>query len=204
MSTACCHKGSAVIRIFLSFKERTEKGNQDDHGNHGGDEKRIFSEKSRGKNGAAQTDEGRRMVLFLHPLFQEDYQEQGSHDKADSFRIERKHSSQDAVQSSACDPVKIVEERNPEIEPAFIDIIGDGRRIIQSKGFIAEHKDQKGLFPAEASVLLHESNAVKKMAGLDGEGNEQSLQRSKGDSSMVTATNSRGTAEDDHGHNHGG
>ena len=143
------------------------------------------------------------MVLFLHPLFQEDYQEQGSHDKADSFRIERKHSSQDAVQSSVCDPVKIVEERNPEIEPAFIDIMGNGRRIIQSKGFIAEHKDQKRLFPAGASVLLHESNAVKKMAGLDGEGNEQSLQRSKGDSSMVTATNSRGTAEDDHGHDHG-
>ena len=133
------------------------------------------------------------MVLFLHPLFQEDYQEQGSHDKADSFRIERKHSSQDAAQSSACDPVKIVEERNPEIEPAFIDIIGDGRRIIQSKGFIAEHKDQKGLFPAGASVLLHESNAVKRWRAWMVKATSRVCSGAKGDSSMVTATNSRET-----------
>ena len=88
--------------------------------------------------------------------------------------------AQHAAQCGAGHPVKLVEQRDEEIEPPPVDPLRDLGGAIDAEGLIAHAIDEVGLFPAQSLKFIQHGNAVKKVPRLDHQRHQETLHRRVG------------------------
>ena len=120
------------------------------------------------------------MVLFLQPLLQKDNYKHRRHHKIQPLGIEMDEAAQHAAQCGAGHPVKLVEQRDEEIEPPPVDPLRDLGGAIDAEGLIAHAIDEVGLFPAQSLKFIQHGNAVKKVPRLDHQRHQETLHRRVG------------------------
>ena len=142
------------------------------------------------------------MVLFLEPLVHEDDHKHRRHHKVEPLGIEAQKPAEDAAERRAQEPVKFIEQRDEEVEPAAVRALGDLCCIVDTERFIAHGIDEVGLFPAHALVLVEHRNTVKQVARLDHYRRQEDLYRRKRREQHARRDKFKAAAEDDDAHDH--
>ena len=142
------------------------------------------------------------MVLFFEPLVHEDDHKHRRHHKVEPLGIEAQKPAEDAAERCAQEPVKFIEQRDEEVEPAAVHALGDLRRIVDAERLVAHRVDEVGLFPARALVLVEHRNTVKQVARLDHHRRQEDLHRRKRREQHARGDKFKAAAEDDDAHDH--
>ena len=109
----------------------------------------------------------------------------------------------DAAEGGSGDPVGLVEQGGPQVEPSAVDVCGDGGGGVDGVGFVAHAVDEVGAFPAESFEFVEHGQAVEEVACVDHEGEEDGCGRIVCGGEEVGGEEFHGAGVDDGGGEHG-
>ena len=89
---------------------------------------------------------------FVQPLLHEDDNKHSCYHKIQTVCIELKQIAHQTADGCSAEPVKMVEQRDKEIEPAAVHICGGICRAVAAEGFIAHAENQVRLLPSQTAA----------------------------------------------------
>ena len=92
-------------------------------------------------------------MLLFHPLLQENHDEHRCHDKIETIRIEMDQIAEQSTEGCTAYPIDLIKQCYKEIEPAFVNAIGNICSVIDAEGFITHPVDEIDFF-APVSLYL--------------------------------------------------
>ena len=107
------------------------------------------------------------MVAAGLPLLGHNDEEQRGHRKVDARRVKRQHTAQQCTRHAARDPVKLVQQRHPEIVFFPVHALGHAAAAHDGIGLIGQRKNQVRLGRAGVFIAFQHRNSVKQMPRVD-------------------------------------
>ena len=161
--------------LLLSCFAGSGQNQRNDH--HGGDQKDILAEDQKADGSGCYTGDGGNVVFVAEPLLYKDGDEQGCQNKFDAFVVDGDQRTGNRSQNGTGNPVDLIEQGNQKA----VAMAGDAIRCTvlgdQGVGLVGQRENQIGLLLACSFIGIHHGDAVKQVAGIDGQGRQRSRQQ---------------------------
>ncbi len=160
-----------------SFHWFAERGEENQNKGQCGNEKILAAENDEAKEASANADHCGGIVLCFFQKVEEENNKERGHGKANALCIKMKERSDESSGGAADDPIGMIQKADEKKEPAPIHA---GGRIFCAKeriGFIGEGEDHIILLFPHIPKLIDERKAVKKVPGIDHQGDKSDLQK---------------------------
>ena len=188
-----------VVEIWAQQDE------EHDHRCHCGDHEVCCAEQGEAGDRGEYADDGADVFAALRPdpLVEEDDEEQRGEYEVESLRVEWDVRADHAAERGAGHPVQLVEERDPQVEPAAVHVFGDSCGGVDGERLVAHAEDEVWAFPAEAFESSEHRQSVEQVARVDHERQQERGDGVECGQQQVDGDEFHRSGEDEHAHAHG-
>jgi len=97
----------------------------------------------------------------FHPLAEQNHNEHRRHDEIETCGIKRDQPAEERADQRPGHPIHLVEKGNDQVSLAFVDPLGNRRRVDNRKGLVTGRVDQIKLFRPHLLIRVKKGNPVK-------------------------------------------